>query len=115
LENDQTYNRELPFVFPPKVINLIIGHHISGGRFMKFGKFFGKEKAKPEETIVCPYCGYKVPKRYVQNLLGFRHCNDADWMSRYKCERCRWDFWVVGKYGEVKYAKPFSDTSFAHR
>jgi uncharacterized protein with PIN domain len=85
---------------------------------MKFGKPFDRKKAKPKETkpveaVTCPYCGFKTTKDLVEGAVARKHFYDADWMSRYKCPRRQKDFWVVGQYGEIKYAKPFSDTRFA--
>lgn len=82
---------------------------------MKFGKLFGREKAKPEETIEpCPYCGYKNLKRHAQNSVVNQYCNTANWMGKFRCWGCGRNFWIVGQYGEIRHVQPFSDTSLSY-
>jgi uncharacterized protein with PIN domain len=84
-----------------------------GEKIVKIGKLFGRDKPKPEEIVKCPYCGHENPKKYVENALLGKYYNTANWMGKFRCWGCGKHFWVVGQYGEIKYAKPFSDIRFA--
>jgi uncharacterized protein with PIN domain len=80
---------------------------------MKLGKLSSREKARPEEAIACPYCGYKNQKRHVENSVVNQYA--ANWMGMFRCYGCRRNFWVVGQYGEIRHLQLFSDISLSYR